>query len=69
MNTLTQNNKRYHARDAEMQGMVLAGKRYPSCAGCAFNEETDLCKAAQIKIHCIAEYRDDNRNIIWIEEK
>lgn len=69
MNTLTQNQKTYTAHPAEMQGLSIADKRYPSCKGCAFDEDIISCKSAQAKIHCIAEYRDDNRNIIWIEQK
>ena len=68
MNTLTLNQKTYTAHPAQMHGIALAFKEYPSCKGCAFDEDDDSCKSAQTKIHCVAEYRPDNRNIIWIEQ-
>lgn len=66
-NTLTLNSKTYKAEPATMTATHIDGKAYPSCHGCAFYEELLSCD--EVKITCVAEYRPDNRNIIWIEEK
>lgn len=68
-NILTLNAKTYKAEPATMNAVSLAGKAYPSCQGCAFCEELLQCDEATTQTCCVAEYRTDNRNIIWIEEK
>lgn len=68
-NTLTLNTKTYKAELALLNNTALAGKVYPMCQGCAFDDDTSLCADAQRVINCVAEYRTDNHNIIWIEKK
>ena len=61
MNILTHNNKTYTAR--AQNTVLLDGK--PSCFGCAlFNIHCETITEAI----CIAAYREDNRDIIWIEK-
>ena len=68
-NTLTLNNEKYKSEQAAITTLLFDGVSYPSCRGCAFYEKLLLCDEAKTKISCIAAYRTDNCNIIWIEEK
>ena len=61
MNTLHHNNKTYIAR--EQNTVLLDGTS--SCFGCALLN--NHCETITEAI-CVAAYREDNRNIIWIEK-
>ena len=68
-NILTLNGVIYEAQTAAMSTIRLSGESYPSCQGCSFYEELESCDDAKNKINCVAEYRQDARNIIWIKQQ
>lgn len=56
---------KYEAKPATI---IRGTMTYPSCNGCAFNEEVILCSRAKDIQSCIAFSRKDNTNIIWVKQ-